>query len=209
MSSKYKKIKKSRRTKKEKKVNRKITVQQETQKEFLKLNYSFKNNADKWMAILLNESSPLLESYQLIEKELEEIFGDGVIYFLPIYLDEKVPGLGIQLFDGYVFVKCDKVVNESSFRKTDYLDKILYEGSNPYFITSKDINKFKHQLKKELEKRIPTKGSKVMSNTGTFKNQEGTVLSVNKNKKTAIIEFPKRTRIVTARLSVINFEKIR
>jgi transcription antitermination factor NusG len=210
---KYKKSKKlrNRKIKKEKKIKRiKKAVEKETQKEFLRLNYCFKNNDEKWMAILLNENSPVLEFHQIIEKELEELFGDSVTYFMPIYLDEKIPGLGIQLFDGYVFVKCDKGITESSFsRKTDHLDRILHEGSNPYFITNKNINKFKAQLKRELEKRIPAKGSRVISNTGTFKNQEGKVISVSKRKKTAVIEFQKRTRIVTAKLSVINFEKIR
>jgi transcription antitermination factor NusG len=215
MGSKYKKIKKVLKTKgnivKKKKAIKKKRKKdnQSIQKEFLKLNYRFKNNDEKWLTILLTENCVLLESYKLIEKELEDIFGDDVIYFMPIYLDEKVPGLGIQLFDGYIFVKCANGITESTFsRKTDYLDRILKKGSNAYFTTNRTINKFKTQLKKDLEKRIPCKGTRVISNEGTFKNQEGIVKSVNKRKKTAIVEFHKRTRIVTAKLSVINFDKI-
>lgn len=217
MGLKYKKKSKKKSVKKYKK---KIEITKKSKgffgKPFLEPNYRFKNNNDRWILITLNESCKLLESYKLIEKELEDIFGEDVIYFLPIYI-EKVEG-GITGFDlfggdgtgGYIFVKCSETANEKNFnKKTCYLDKILRIGSNPQAITNRDINKLKTRLKLELVKRLPCKGSRIIAKEGTFKNQEGIVLSVNKKKKTAVIEFHKRTRIVTAKLSVINFELVK
>jgi transcription antitermination factor NusG len=180
-------------------------------KTFLDPDFRFKNNTEQWMTVLLNDSCILLDSYKIIEKELEEVFGDEVIYFLPIYIEKaNNKDVGFQLFDGYVFVKRTEIINEKIFiKKTDYLDKLLYKGSNPCFVTNRDINKFKTKLKLELIKRLPCKGSTIIANEGTFKNQEGTVMSVNKEQKTAIIEFHKRTRIVTAELSVISFDLVK
>lgn len=177
------------------------------EKEFKDLKYRFKNNTEKWMAIVLNENYSLLESYKVIERELEELFGEDVIYFIPIYTEkENNSDVGFEFFPGYIFVKKSDIACIESFKKTDYLDKIMCEGSNPYYVTNRKINTWKTGMKLELLKKIPKKGSKVIAKEGTFKNQEGTVLSVNTRKKTAIIEFRKRTRIVKAKLSVINFE---
>ena len=59
MGSKCKKIKKTSTAKssnvtKKKKVlkKKKLKVKQTVQKDFLKLNYSFKNNSEKWLAVL-------------------------------------------------------------------------------------------------------------------------------------------------------------
>jgi transcription antitermination factor NusG len=177
------------------------------EKEFQDIKYRFKNNTEKWMTIILNENCVLLESYKAIGNEIEDLFGEDAIYFIPVYIEkENNADIGFQLFDGYIFVKCSEAANKESFKKTEHLDKILYRGSDPYSATNRDINKFKTKMKLDLIKRIPKKGSKIIAKEGTFKNQEGTVLSVNTRKKTAIIEFRKRTRIVTAKLSVINFE---
>jgi len=177
-------------------------------KEFLELKYRFKNNDEKWMTLVLSETTLLLESYKIIEKDLQEIFGDDVKYFLPIYIEKTNNNVvGFQLFEGYVFVKQSEISRVEVFtKKTEHLDKVLYRGSNPYFVTNRDINKFKTKLKLELVKRLPRKGSRVLVNDGTFKNQEGIVLSVNKREKTAIVEFHKRTRVVSAKLSVVSFE---
>jgi transcription antitermination factor NusG len=211
MGLKYKKRRKRRSVKKYK-VKTKIKdtgkVKDCSGKVFLEPDYRFKNNEEKWITILLNETCELLQSYKIVEKELEEIFGEDVIYFLPLYIEKNDSNAIFQLFEGYIFVKCTVTACENSFKKTDHLDRILYKGSNPSFVTNRDINKFKTKLKLELVKRLPRKGSMILAKEGPFKNQEGRVISVNRKKKTAVIEFHKRTRIVTARLSVINFESI-
>ncbi len=78
MDSKYKKKSKKKSVKKCKK---KIEVTKKSKgffgKLFLEPNYRFKNNNDRWILITLNENCRLLESYKLIEKELEDIFGEG------------------------------------------------------------------------------------------------------------------------------------
>lgn len=204
--SKTKKTKSEKKTKVKNKPKDTKKAESKPDKVFLDPSYRFKNNEEKWITVLLDDSCDLLQSYKIIEKELEEIFGEDVIYFFPLYIEKNDSKMVFQLFEGYIFVKCTDSVCEKIFKKTEYLDKVLYKGSNPNFVTNRDINKFKTKLKLELEKRLPRKGSKVIAKEGTFKNQEGKVLSVNKKNKTAIIEFQKRTRIVTAKLSVVNFE---
>lgn len=200
---KVKSVKKSKVKPKQKEVKK---VEEAPDKEFLDPSYRFKKNDEKWITVLLTDTCELLQSYKIIEKELEEIFGEDVIYFLPLYIEKNDSKTVFQLFEGYIFVKCTDTVCEKVFKKTEYLDRVLYKGSNPKFVTNIDINKFKTKMKLELEKKLPCKGSRIIAKEGTFKNQEGKVLSVNKKNKTAIIEFQKRTRIVTAKLSVVTFE---
>lgn len=210
MGLKYKKRKKTfavknKKVKSKEKSSKKIQLTEE--KEFLQIGYRFKNNNESWLTIELNENCSLQESYKIIEKELEEMFGEDVMYFLPIYIEKEKENCSVfQFFPGYIFIKCSETVSVNDFKKTDHLEKILYEGSHPSFVTNRDINKFKTKIKLELLKRLPAIGYKVLVKEGVFKNQEGTVKSINRREKTAIIEFRKRTRIVTAKLSVISFE---
>jgi transcription antitermination factor NusG len=183
-------------------------------KKFLNLNYRFKNNNEKWFIISLVESCDFLESYKLIQNELEEIFGEDVIYFIPMYITKiGKKDIGVSLLGsfegGYIFVKYSGTCSEDIFKKTDHLDKLLITGSSKLYVTNRDINKLKTKLKKEINNKIPKKGDYVVPKEGVFKNLEGKVLSVSERNKTALVEFHKRTRIVKTHLTVINFDIVK
>ncbi len=199
------KVKKTKKSKKSQKpqINR----------DFLDLDYRFKNNNEKWITIILMDNCNLLESYKLIQGELEDIFGEDVVYFFPLYIDKiGKKDVGVPLFEcyegGYIFVKYTSTMNVGKFDKTDHLDSILHTGSNDKYVTNRDINRFKTSLKKEIENKIPKKGDWIIPKEGTFKSLEGKVISVRASDKTAVVEFSKKTRVVKARLTVINFDII-
>jgi transcription antitermination factor NusG len=198
-------------SKRKKKRSKKSKGQKEVAvKDFLKLNYRFKNNNEKWMTILLTENCNLLESHKIIENELEEVFGSEVVYFIPLYLGKiGKKEIGVSLFEGYIFIKQIEGIKECNFKKTDHLDKILYSGSSQRYVTNRDINRFKTKLKAEINNKIPKKGDYVIPKEGVFKNLEGKVLSVSERNKTALVEFTKKTRVVRTRLTVINFDVTR
>lgn len=175
--------------------------------EFLDLGYRFKNNTEQWFSVLLRDNCNPCESYRQIQAELEDTFGDDAVYFIPAYV-ERVgkKSVGIILFDGYVFVKKGDDISEQSFtRKTECLDGVLPNGHASMVITNRHINRLKTKLRHELESRIPKRSDRVMPIEGTFKNLKGRVLSVNRRKRSAKIEFRKKTRIVQTVLSVVNF----
>lgn len=177
-------------------------------KKFLKLDYRFKNNTEEWMCVILKEGCDLCESYRLIQAEIEEVFGDDAEYFIPIQI-ERVgnKNIGIELYDGYIFVKKSIIAEECLFeRRMECLDSIMPISHDRYKITNRDINGMKTNLKHMLNARIPKKGDRVIAIEGTYKNLEGSVVEVNENKKQATIEFKKKTRIVEDVLSVVNFE---
>lgn len=178
---------------------------------FLDLEYRFKNNLEEWFAVLLTEGCNLCEDHKILQFELEEVFGDSVIYFLPIYI-EKVGKkfIGVELFDGYVFVKKTETVDESCLvRHTEHLEGVLRGTKQQRPVNNRDINRLKTEIKHKLNKRIPKKGDKVSACEGTFKNMVGKVLSVNRKDRTARVEFRKKTRVVEAVLSVVNFEIVK
>ena len=213
---KSKKVKKSSKVSKKisKKSNKKIKkVVKQPNREFLNLDYMFDNNKDKWLTIILMDNCNLLESYKLIQNELEDMFGEDVVYFLPIYIDKiGKKDVGVPLFKcyegGYIFVKYTSNIEEGKFKKTDHMDSILYTGSNDKFVTNRDINKFKKQLNKELVNSIPEPGQYVRAKEGVFKNLEGKVISVILKDKTAYVKFSKKTRVVESHIPVINLEVI-
>jgi DNA-binding ferritin-like protein (Dps family) len=217
-----KKVKTKSKSNKIKKVSKKISkkvdkkpkkVIKQPNRDFLDLEYVFKNNNEKWLTILLMDNCNLLESYKLIQNELEDMFGEDVVYFIPIYIDKiGKKDVGVPLFEayegGYIFVKYTSSIEEGKFKKTDHLDSILFTGSNMKYVTNRDINKFKRQLKKELVNSIPEPGQYVRAKEGVFKNLEGKVISVRLKDKTAFVKFSKKTRVVESHIPVINLEVI-
>lgn len=177
---------------------------------FLDLDYRFKNNTEEWFAVMLRDGCDLREDYRILKYEIEDVFGEDVEYFLPVYIEyvgKKI--VGIVLFDGYVFIKRSETAHESCLtRRTEYLDGILKNNGCQRPVTNRDINRFKTKLKHELANRAPKKGDRVKALEGTFKNMVGKVLSVRNSTKTARIEFKKKTRIVEDILSVVNFEVV-
>lgn len=172
-------------------------------RDFLKLEYRFKNNTEKWFSLILHDNCDLCENYSRVQYELENIFGKDVVYFLPIYIEQVENKLvGVDLFDGYIFVKKDDCIDEDCFTgKNDFFDSVLKTGASS--LTNRDINTFKTKLKKKLDKRLPKKGDKVVVLEGTFKNMTGNVLSVRKD-RTIRVEFRKKTRVVETVLGVAN-----
>lgn len=176
-------------------------------KYFLDLNYRFKNNREEWFSIMLRDDCNLCEDYKIIQYEIESVFGDSVEYFIPLYIEEvsKKP-VGIELFDGYVFIKKSEEVDESCFTKKQSCLDTLVKRRRGRVITNRDINRFKTELKHRLKNKLPNKGDKIMVYEGTFKNMKGKVLSVDKKNKSTRVEFRKKTRVVEATLSIVNIE---
>lgn len=181
------------------------------EKNFLSLDFRFKNNKEEWMCVVLKDSCDLCENYRLIQVEVEEVFGEEARYFIPVHI-ERVgnKNVGVELHDGYIYVKKSERSNNLPFnRKMECLDCILPELHERKRITNRTINNLKTQLIHKLKERIPRKGDRIVAVEGTFKNLEGNVISVNENNKEATVEFKKKTRIVESVLSVVNFEIIR
>jgi transcription antitermination factor NusG len=189
---------------------KKIRRISKTEREFLALDYRFKNNTEEWFAVMLRDGCDLQENYHLLQYEIEDVFGQDAEYFLPVYVEKVDKKLvGIILFDGYVFIKRSDTVHEGCLtRKTECLDGVLKGNRRQRPLTNRDINRFKTRLRHELMNRAPKRGDRVRALEGTFKNMVGKVLSVRKSSKTARIKFEKKTRIVEDVLSIVNFEII-
>jgi transcription antitermination factor NusG len=69
------------------------------------------------------------------------------------------------------------------------------------------INDFKKQLLNRIREMAPKRGDVVIPKVGTFKNLEGKVTSVSRNRKTANVIFRTPSRIVEAPISVLNMDK--
>lgn len=172
------------------------------------LDFKYKGRSNKWIIIQLAEDCDLLEKYDAIESDLKKIFGDTADYFIPVYR-EKVneKPVSLLLFEGYVFVKCTDTVKEWLFKeRTENLLGPLYENGKCKYINNKDINKFKDDIQKMIRNKIPEKGQTVIPKEGDYKNLEGRVVSVNKNKMIATVVFEKRSRVVEAPINVINLD---
>lgn len=175
-------------------------------KRFLDLDYKYKNKDERWFLVTLREDCNLFENYDLIQYEIESVFGSDAEYFLPIYV-EKINNkyIGEELFDAYIFIKrTDKVTEELLTKKQSCLEGILKNG----VVKSSCINDLKSQLKQRIKEKIPKKGDTVVALEGTFKNMKGKVLSVRRSMNIVRVEFKKKTRIVESVLSVINIMKI-
>lgn len=180
------------------------------EREFLGLDYRFKNNTEEWFAVMLRDGCDLQENYHLLQYEIEDVFGQDVKYFLPIYVEQVGKKLvSVSLFDGYVFIKKSETVHEGCLtRKTECLDGILKCNPRQRSVTNREINSLKTKLRHKIANRAPKRGDRVRALEGTFKNMIGKVLSVRKSSKTARIEFRKKTRVVEDVLSIVNFEVV-
>lgn len=178
---------------------------------FLDLDFKFKKLDEPWFPVMLRDGCDICSDYKLLQYEIESVFGSDAEYFLPAYIEQlgkKI--IGILLFDGYVFVKKTQDVNEASFStRLGLLEGILKETQHQKPVTSRDINSFKTKLRRELKKRMPKKGDRVNVLEGTFKNMTGTVMSIPKEGNVVNIEFRKKTRIVEAAISTVNFEIVK
>jgi len=160
-----------------------------------------------WLIIRIKEGCELSENFDLIERELNLILESDTEYFIPAYVekveDQYIP---IVLFEGYVFVRCAHCSCDSS--SISCLDGPLVVNKSIQYARNRDINNFKDKLNKQIQDMIPKKGQLIVPKVGTFKNLEGTVISVNRKKRTAKAIFKQASRVVSAYINVINLEII-
>lgn len=158
-----------------------------------------------WLIIKIKDGCELADNYELIEKDLKNIIKDSAEYFIPAYVekvdDQYIP---IVLFEGYVFAKCKDCICDPSV--TACIEGPLMINNNLQYAKNKDINNFKKKLNTQIQSMIPRKGQLIIPKVGTFKNLEGTVVSVNKKKRTAKAIFKLASRVVSAYINVINLE---
>lgn len=165
-----------------------------------------------WMIIEINDDGEnLFDRYEIIEAEIISVFGETTAFFIPSYIEKvKDKVIGIDLIGGYVFVERTEssegiVVSMSS----PYLKGRMKETSRSATITGASINEYKKRLLQSIKDLAPKKGSLVVPRVGTFKNVEGKVVSVARDRRSATVVFRKSSRIVQAPVSVLNLEPSR
>ena len=175
---------------------------------------SFLGRGGKWLVVQLSEDCVLQESSLDVVREIKTLCGESVEFFLPLYVEfvQDKP-VCLVLFDGYVFVKVSEEIDDFCFKdKPDTKDKIqhvigpLYMNGVSKYVTNRDINQFKRDLKKMLRDKIPKKGQKVIPLVGDYKNLEGEVLFVDKDRMIAKVIFALSSRVVEVFIRVINLE---
>jgi len=165
--------------------------------------------ASQWMILEVNDDGEsLFERYELIEAELLEIFGNETPFFIPSYIEKiKDKVVGLDLIGGYVFVQKNESSESVAASMTSRnLKGIMVERGRSASVTGADINNYKKRLQQSIQDLAPKKGSLVVPKVGTFKNIEGRVVSVSRDKKSATVVFSKSSRTVQAPVSVLNME---
>jgi transcription antitermination factor NusG len=170
------------------------------------LDYRYKSSKDRWLIVELREEYSLKEIYDVVEKHILSTMGSDVEYFLPIYSerinDKSACAL---LFEGYAFIMQTPAVEDISHKmKSEHIKGFLSRNKDYVHVTSRDINKFRRDLKKKINSMVPRKGQRVVPQVGVFKDLEGKVLSVDRAKLIATVVFEKPSRIVEAPINVIN-----
>jgi len=162
-----------------------------------------------WMIIELHDQdSEMHVVYDALECELLRIFGYGVDFFIPAYVEKvKDKMVGIDLIGGYVFVERTEESESLAVRmQSTYLKGEIRGRNRADKVTGARINDFKKQIVAMIKSLAPKKGDMVIPKVGTFKSMEGKVTSVARDRKTASVVFKRSSRIVQAPISVLNME---
>jgi len=172
------------------------------------IEYIYKNRKDQWYIIEMYEDCSFEENYELLESHILTTLGQDTEYFIPIFskkIREKIAS--VVLFEGYFFVMCTDETRENIYSlKSDMVKGPITVKKNFKYVANKDINKFKKELQKKIKNMIPRKGQTVIPKVGVFKNLEGIVKSIDKNKLIAMVVFERSSRVVEAPINVINLE---
>jgi len=172
----------------------------------------YKGGSDKWLVMSLSEDTSVEEHYKAIVYEIRDIFGPEISYFLPVY-KEKVSNKDIcfTLFDGYAFVQEPidgfKSIDFNKLKAT-HITHPLMKGTSYNYVSNKDINNFKKDLKVKIKSMMPKIGQRVIPKEGVFKDLEGEVIAVNKDTMMLTVRFEASSRVVEAPVSFINVEYI-
>lgn len=170
----------------------------------------YKGGSNNWLIVSLSEDTEMEEDYMNIDYEINTVFGVDVEYFIPIYKEKLgTKEICLVLFDGYIFVQEPrggfKDIDFNKIRTTHVRSPLISDGSFSY-VKNKDINGFKRELKKKIKSLIPKIGSVVIPKEGTFKDLEGTVVSIDRDKMVLIVRFETSSRVVQAPVSFINVD---
>jgi len=172
------------------------------------LDFKYLGKNDKWLIVELTEDCDLKENAESVVQQLKGLCGDGVEYFLPLYTEYvRDKPVRIVLFEGYIFIRVTEEITDSSFKdRTEHISGPLMCGGRCQYLKNREINGFKSELKKGLKDKIPKKGQTVIPKVGDYKNLEGVVLSVDKTKMIAKVEFAFSSRVVEVGIRIINLE---
>jgi len=175
------------------------------------LDFKYRGRSSKWLILQLSEECSLEDKYDIVINDIKNIFGNNVEFFIPVHrekLNNKI--VNIVLFEEYVFIKCNDTINETLFKeRTENIIGPVMSSGKCSFVCNKDINKFKDDLQDVIKSKIPKKGQMVIPREGSYKNLEGKVVLVDKNKMIATVVFEKRSRIVEVPINIINLEIIK
>lgn len=163
---------------------------------------------DVWMIVELHDQETDTHvMYDLLECEIVRIFGDQVGFFIPSYVEKvKDKSIGMDLIAGYVFIeKTEESESILAKMQSPYL-KGEIRGNRPDTVTGNVINNFKRQIVSMIKSLAPKRGDVVIPKIGTFKNLEGKVKSVARDRRTASVVFKCSSRTVQAPISVLNME---
>lgn len=169
-------------------------------------NYKPVDPASRWIIVELSEDTTLEAHYEQVERSLVDVLGPGVEYFIPVY-NEKIQGKNAcyVLFDGYVFVlRTDDIISNIFKLKGEHIKGPLFSDGFLRLVSGVKINDYKKKMLDRVHSMMPEKGQIVVPRIGVFKNMEGTVLSVDKEKLVAIVKFEKTSRIVEAPINIVN-----
>lgn len=170
---------------------------------------SIKHRADGvWMIVELHDQEVEMHTmYDILECEIVRIFGDRVGFFIPAYVERvRDKTVGIDLIAGYVFIeRTDESVSMLARMQSPYLKGEIRRNRQDV-VTGRAINKFKRQIVSTIKELAPKRGDMVVPKVGTFKNLEGKVKSVARDRRTASVVFKRSSRTVQAPISVLNME---
>lgn len=172
--------------------------------------YFFKNHDDKWLIVQLNETVMLEDSHHQVENSIIQAFGSETPYYIPVYW-EKIQDKEVAyvLCDGYVFITETQAVLDSIQKlRNEFMAGPLKFCGRYQTVTTKEVNKFKTDIRNKIHAMLPLKGDKVRPKVGAFKNLEGKVVSVDSQNLTAMVRFIKSSRVVEAPQYVLNLEKV-
>lgn len=165
--------------------------------------------AGVWMILEVNDDGEsLYERYELLESEIIRVFGDDTSFFIPAYIEKvKDKTIGIDLIGGYLFVE-KNATSEGALAtvSSPYIKGRMPEGARSGVTTGANVNSYKKKLTDIIKGLAPKKGAVVVPKVGTFKNLEGKVMSVARDRKSAVVMFKKASRVVQAPVSVLNMD---
>ena len=165
--------------------------------------------SNDWYILELSEYGETIP-YKEIIVSIQNIFGQDVEYFLPIYHEQMGSYESTNvLFEGYAFVKDSDDVrdNLSSLKDSRNFSGLLRSCGKVQMLSSYVIGGLRRKLKNSLNKKFQP-GVKVKINEGIFQNLEGVIQTLEDDGRVANIKIVCLSREILAPIPTTCIEEI-